>query len=88
MRKKKILNWFDYLGCADTNIIDCPFYHCEHDYWDEYDEYCYFSNCIHKPKTKIICYLPKFIKKILKKILNYFDYKEIKKMYKNKEYDL
>ena len=69
MNEKKRKERFTYLGCSDDKCCtkDCAFYWIEQDYWGEYDEGCYWGQFEPKyqPRTKLVCYLPPFIQKII-----------------------
>ena len=70
MTKDKIKEWFKELGCADNCILSkkkCAFYWQESDYYGEVDEGCYL--CSKNCHTKILCYLPNFMQKIILKIM-------------------
>ena len=81
MTKEEAKNYFKYLGCADKFILSkkrCAFYWWERDYWGECDEGC--SLCNFNCYTKILCYLPYFIQKIILRIMEYVEGKRIEKL--------
>lgn len=83
MTEENAKNYFGYLGCADNCILSkkkCAFYWQKSDYYGEVDEGCYLcsTNC----RTKILCYLPYFLQKIILIIMEYRENKRIKKLYK------
>ena len=72
--------YFSGLYCSDNILLSrkkCAFYWCEQDYWDGYDEKCYV--CDMKHQSKLLCYLPYVIQKIILKIHNRRMAKEFKK---------
>lgn len=69
MTEQKRKERFTYLGCCDDEHCtkDCMFYWHETDYWGECDEGCYWGqfNPKYQPRTKLVCYLPRFIQKLI-----------------------
>ena len=58
------------IGCEDNCILSkkkCAFYWQESDYYGEVDEGCYL--CSKNCHTKILCYLPYFMQKIILEIM-------------------
>ena len=61
---------FTYCNCPEC-IENCAFYWQESDYYGEVDEGCYFGQFKpeFQPNTSLVCYLPRFIQKIILKKL-------------------
>lgn len=88
MKKNKVEEWFKGLYCADAFILKdkkCGFYWWEKDYWGECDEGCHL--CGKGCKTRILCYLPYRIQKLILNIMEHKEEERIEKLINKGEYN-